>query len=96
MKKPEPVHKGATCSVCGLDWDRHVQPPTIETCVELLKAELASRPLRLWSYPNVSQLIEYVPRPPRPPAPAPYNPYPNYPTTTVAITPHYRGLPLDG
>lgn len=56
MLKPEPVHKGATCSVCGLDWDRHGKAPTIEKCVELLKAELAPRQWqRPWTYPQYPQ-----------------------------------------
>jgi hypothetical protein len=58
--KPKPVSKHVVCSVCGLDWDRHPKKkdkePTLEACVELLKAELASRPrLQQWvSHPTYS------------------------------------------
>jgi hypothetical protein len=45
MKKPEPINKHIVCSLCGLDWEKHGANPTIEKCVGLLKAELASRPL---------------------------------------------------
>lgn len=41
MKKPEPVAKQVVCSQCGLDWDKHGDNPTIEKCVEMLKAEVA-------------------------------------------------------
>jgi hypothetical protein len=48
MKKPEPRPTAIVCSLCGLGWDRHeklmktkAEKPTAETCVELLKADLA-------------------------------------------------------
>lgn len=65
-QKPEAVSVETICSVCGLDWDLHGENPTTEDCVELLKAELASRPTttvirepvyvpyaeRPWKYPR--------------------------------------------
>jgi hypothetical protein len=51
MKKPEPKPTAIVCTLCGLGWDRHeklmktkTEKPTAETCVELLKADLAARP----------------------------------------------------
>lgn len=41
-KKPEPVNKHIVCSVCGLEWEKHGSAPTVEKCVELLKAELVA------------------------------------------------------
>jgi hypothetical protein len=42
MLKPEPVPKSIVCSLCGLDWKRHDAKQTVEKCIELLKADLAS------------------------------------------------------
>lgn len=44
MKKPEPIHKHIVCSACGMNWEAHGEKPTLEKCVELLKAELVKRP----------------------------------------------------
>lgn len=44
MKKPEPVVVSEVCSLCGLAWGRHGDKPTAEKCIELLKADLATRP----------------------------------------------------
>jgi hypothetical protein len=44
VKKPEPRPLKVVCSSCGLDWEEHGEKPTLETCVELLKAEVAKRP----------------------------------------------------
>lgn len=44
MKKPEPINKHIVCSVCEQNWEAHGPKPTLEKCVELLKAELAKRP----------------------------------------------------
>lgn len=41
VKKPEPISKHVVCSECGQPWDKHGDKPTLETCVKLLKAELA-------------------------------------------------------
>ena len=41
MQKPEAVPAALKCSVCGLDWRKHGSKPTLEKCVELLKAEKA-------------------------------------------------------
>lgn len=38
--KPEPINKHIVCSMCGLDWEQHGAKPTLEKCVELLKAEV--------------------------------------------------------
>lgn len=41
--KPAPVVVQTQCSICGLDWNRHLsrgEDPTLETCVKLLKAEV--------------------------------------------------------
>lgn len=46
MAVPSPVPKQMVCSVCGLGWERHKRRNhTMAECVELLKAELASRPV---------------------------------------------------
>ena len=42
--KPEPISKHVVCSCCGLNWEAHGPKPTMEKCVELLKAEVAKRP----------------------------------------------------
>lgn len=39
--KPEPISKHSVCSACDQPWDAHGDEPTLETCVKLLKAELA-------------------------------------------------------
>ena len=61
-KKPEPVVTEQVCSLCGLDWALHSQkkaPSPIE-CIDLLRAELATRPRHLplngqiWSVPPAS------------------------------------------
>jgi hypothetical protein len=63
MKKPQPKSVNIVCSVCGLAWDRHKsekdKEPTLESCVALLKEELAKRPLpQIWNpvttFPNIS------------------------------------------
>lgn len=45
---PQPVAKRVECSLCGLDWDKHVKDGAGDVspleCVRLLKAELATRP----------------------------------------------------
>lgn len=41
MVKPEPVVTTRWCSICHLDWDKHGDDPTIETCVKLLLFEVA-------------------------------------------------------
>jgi hypothetical protein len=46
MMKPEPKVTKRVCTLCGLDWGLHGAKPTVETCVELLKAELAKRRIR--------------------------------------------------
>ena len=52
MKKPTPtpIPSAHKCSVCDLDWKRHGEKPTLEKCVELLKAECARlrNPNPLW------------------------------------------------
>lgn len=56
MQKPTPVPVSTVCSVCGLDWERHGAEPSIETCVRLLREELATRPSRVVTpntYPGV-------------------------------------------
>jgi hypothetical protein len=45
------------CSECGLSWDSHTKgrktAPTLETCVVLLKAQLALQPShRVFAYPS--------------------------------------------
>lgn len=42
--KPKPKATAVVCSVCGLPWGGHGSEPTLLTCVELLRAELAKRP----------------------------------------------------
>lgn len=42
--KPEPKPLKIVCSNCGMDWEAHGPKPTVDKCVELLKAELARRP----------------------------------------------------
>jgi hypothetical protein len=37
---PKPVVTAQVCSLCGLPWDGHGEQPTIEKCVELLRAAL--------------------------------------------------------
>ena len=44
MRKPEPKVEREVCTVCGLDWQAHGLKPTLETCIGLLKSELAKRP----------------------------------------------------
>ena len=41
---PQPKTIKVVCSECGLDWEAHGPNPSLEKCVELLKAELAHRP----------------------------------------------------
>ena len=66
MKKPEPINKHIVCSACGLEWEKHGEKPTLEKCVELLKAELATRSTaaqwqgRVWSS-NPSNAITALP-----------------------------------
>lgn len=43
--KPEPKPLNIVCSNCGMKWDAHGEKPTVDKCVELLKAELARRPM---------------------------------------------------
>lgn len=76
-KKPAPKVTKEVCTLCGLDWDKHGDSPTTDTCVELLlgeirslNAQLAHRPLigrpiiqPIYPYPN-----PYVP-------PVPSRPY---------------------
>lgn len=64
--EPKPKATQVVCEACGLDWAKHEalmktskEKPTLETCVQLLKAELASRPKQpmvwsgsSWSAPN--------------------------------------------
>lgn len=50
--KPEPVPVETVCSVCKLDWDRHGDNPTLEICIELLKADLAVKPPKQYVYPE--------------------------------------------
>lgn len=40
--KPAPKVEKEVCTVCGLDWKRHGKEPTLEMCVELLKADLVA------------------------------------------------------
>lgn len=42
--QPKPKNVKVVCEACGLDWAKHGEKPTLATCVDLLKAELASRP----------------------------------------------------
>lgn len=76
MKKPVPVHTQTVCSVCGLDWDRHGDKPTAETCIELLKQDLArekqrAAPIQPGPYP-----LPYPVPYPVAPQPRPYRPWP--------------------
>lgn len=53
MPTPKPVPASTICSECGLPWQGHKDKPTLETCVRLLKAELARRPKTstvVWPY----------------------------------------------
>ena len=52
MKKPEPVVTSQACSLCGLDWNRHGDKPTAETCITLLRADLAARPIAPYWLPS--------------------------------------------
>lgn len=74
MKKPTPKTVKQVCTLCGLDWGRHGENPTTDTCVALLleeikslNAQLAHRPI---SYPVVQPIIRPY---------APYWPNPLYP-----------------
>lgn len=49
-RKPTPEHVKTVCSLCGLDWDKHPDEPTVYDCIELLKVA-ANKPPR----------VEYVP-----------------------------------
>jgi len=49
MKTPEPKPTAIVCSVCGLEWKRHGKTPTLEKCIELLKAEVARKPIVTWA-----------------------------------------------
>jgi hypothetical protein len=42
--KPSPKPTRVVCEVCGLSWEAHGAKPTLETCIGLLRAELAKRP----------------------------------------------------
>jgi hypothetical protein len=65
-RTPKPVPVSQVCSECGLDWGLHGEKPTLDDCVRLLRAELATRPL--WNnWPPY-----YVPYP---------QPYPQVPWT---------------
>lgn len=48
-KKPKPVPVSLVCSLCGQDWGKHGDDPTPETCIGVLKAELARRPNMTWT-----------------------------------------------
>jgi hypothetical protein len=54
-RKPTPVHVKTECSLCGLDWDKHPDEPTVYDCVELLKVEAAK--------PPITQYVPYYPYP---------------------------------
>lgn len=60
MAKPKPVPTDLECSLCGLPWDDHGENPTAETCIALLRAELAkvpaySPPIIIRPYPQNPQ-----------------------------------------
>lgn len=74
MKKPTPVHTNTICSVCGLDWDRHGEKPTPETCIELLQADLAREKQR------TGPSLPY-------PYPVPYPAAPRYPHPSIPWQP---------
>jgi hypothetical protein len=42
--KPSPKPTRIVCGVCGLSWEAHGEKPTLVTCIDLLRAELAKRP----------------------------------------------------
>ena len=52
-RKPKPISTSVVCSECGLPWDKHStaedEEVTLASCVGLLKAELAKRPLFTYS-----------------------------------------------
>jgi hypothetical protein len=54
-RKPTPVHVKTECSLCGLDWDKHPDEPTVYDCVELLKVEAAK--------PPITKYVPYYPYP---------------------------------
>lgn len=68
MKKPTARVVSEVCSLCGLDWKRHGDAPTVETCVELLLAEVralnaqvAHRPTPAIFPPVVLPLVPHLP-----------------------------------
>lgn len=63
-KKPSPVHTETVCSVCGLDWDRHGDEPTTDTCIELLRGDLDRERARTTPRaPMPYPVVPYVPHP---------------------------------
>lgn len=94
MKTPKPKTLKVVCDVCGLDWAAHGEKPTLEKCVELLRAELAElAKLAKLAKPRTFEL----PRPnpfPWVPMPQPIGPYRPYiqPNTSSPRGPYFGGL----
>lgn len=57
--KPTAIPSAHKCSLCDLDWKRHGEKPTVEKCVELLKAECS----RLRNPVGVSEVSTVVGKP---------------------------------
>ena len=61
--KPEPIVTSTVCSLCGLPWDNHGDKPTALTCIDLLRSELAKRPMNWFltnAASNTSGTISYL------------------------------------
>jgi hypothetical protein len=84
QRRPKPRHVQTVCDICGLDWKRHGRAPTVEKCIELLKADLAAEQRRATPLPPYAPLpypVPYpVPRPFPPWQPQPWRPQPWYTT----------------
>lgn len=66
MAAPRPKHTRTVCSLCGLDWHRHGDKPSAETCVRLLLDEVRSLNAQLAHRPLVQPYAYPVPAYPRP------------------------------
>lgn len=57
-KRPTARVVAEVCSLCGLDWRRHGTNPTTDTCIRLLKADLAAA-----SAPRPIPYVQPIPYP---------------------------------
>lgn len=56
MNKPIAIPTAHKCSVCDLDWQLHGEHPSLDQCVELLKAEVKRLRAPKVSHTEVSKI----------------------------------------